>query len=626
VTTLADSGTGSLRDAVSQANRIVVFDVGGVITITSQLVIAGDNITIAGQSAPGNGITIYGNGSSFSSRTNIIVRYVRFRQGINSDSGVKAVNITDGQNMIFDHVAVQWGRWDNFGVTGTSSTVTLQNSMVGEGIDPQRFGSIMDSVHDISVARNLWIDNESRNPKFKANGQYINNVVYNWGGGGGLIGGHSGANWYEDIINNYLIAGPSATTGFLTFYANTDMVYQTGNLVDVNQDGKLNGRAVVTGDFAFDTTPPTFETAAYNKPAVPVTVLSAADAYAQVLSQAGTCQLRDAVELRLVGQLKSLGTAGAVITDETVVGGQPTVAQVTRPAGYDTDKDGMSDAWETAHGLNPNDPSDASGDSNGDGYTNVEEFLNSLADAACPAGSGGQSTGGTSSAGGAGGQTTGGTAPATGGTGAKATGGAVSTTGGAGTKASGGTVSITGGTGTNDTGGAVSVTGGTGAKATGGAVSTAGGNGGQVGTKPTAGGSGGTPNTHVYTGGITAAPTGGSLGTGGIAANGGNFGTGGKSAVTGGSQALPSSVPTGGTFGTTPPDTSATGGTAQGTSTTNSDSVAPAGSCSCSVPGASRTSRWGLLPALAGMALALRRGRSSSLKRKSARIPQSARP
>ena len=109
VTTLADSGTGSLRDAVSGSNRIVVFDVSGVIKPTDIIVVSGDNITLAGQSAPGDGITIYGREISFSSRKNIIVRYLRFRQGMTDSSGSakKTVNITDGQNMIFDHVSIQ---------------------------------------------------------------------------------------------------------------------------------------------------------------------------------------------------------------------------------------------------------------------------------------------------------------------------------------------------------------------------------------------------------------------------------------------------------------------------------------------------------------------------------------
>lgn len=387
VTTLADSGTGSLRDAVSGSNRIVVFDVGGVIKLSSVLVVGGDNITLAGQSAPGDGVTLYGHETSFSGRSNVIVRYLRFRQGMvdSSGSAQKTVNITDGQNLIFDHVSVQWGRWDNFGITGTSSTVTLQNSIVGEGVPPQNFGSIIDGEQDITIAHNLWIDNNERNPKFKANGECINNVVYDWGTGGGIIGGHSGADWYEDYVGNYLIAGPAAVANFFTFYTNTDHAYQTGNMVDVNRDGQLNGRPVVNADFA-GTSPPTFETAPHSKPPVPVTVLSAEAAYARVMAQAGTCQHRDAVELRLIAQLGSLGTKGAIIADESAVGGQPAVTQVTRPAGFDTDGDGMPDAWETAHGLDPKSATDGNGDRNGDGYTNVEEYLNEQADLACPGG------------------------------------------------------------------------------------------------------------------------------------------------------------------------------------------------------------------------------------------------
>jgi len=387
VTTLADSGAGSLRDAVSGPSRIVVFDVSGVIKLGSVLVVGGDNITLAGQSAPGAGITIYGHETSFSSRSNVIVRYLRFRQGMidTAGSAQKTVNITDGQNMIFDHVSIQWGRWDNFGITGTSSTVTLQNSIVGEGVPPQNFGSIIDGEQDITIAHNLWIDNNERNPKFKANGECINNVVYDWGSGGGIIGGHSGTDWYEDYVGNYLIAGPSAVANFFTFFTSTDHAYQTGNMVDVNKNGTLDGRAVVNADFA-GTTPPTFEAAAHSKPPVAVTVLSAEAAYARVMAEAGTCLHRDAVESRLIGQLGSLGTKGAIIADESDVGGQPAMTQVTRPAGFDTDGDGMPDAWETAHGLDPNSASDGSGDRDGDGYTNVEEYLNAQADLACPGG------------------------------------------------------------------------------------------------------------------------------------------------------------------------------------------------------------------------------------------------
>jgi pectate lyase len=380
VTNLNDTGAGSLRAALSAGNRIVVFDVGGVITIASPLVVSGDNVTVAGQTAPDHGITIYGDGTSASGRTNVVLRYLRFRQGIDSGSGTKALNVTDGSNMIFDHVSVQWGRWDTVGLTGSTKTITIQYSLLGESIDPQRFGGLVDGASEITLSHNLWLDSQSRSPKFKANGQYINNVVYNWGANG-LGGGHSGADWYEDLINNLFIKGPSSTGGFATLYASTDHVFNSGNLVDLDLDGKLAARSVVAGDFTGDT-PPTFETAAHNVPPVAVTVQTALAAYDSVIGGAGASLCRDAIDLRLITQVKSLGTKGAIITDETLVGGQPSMPMVARPAGFDTDRDGIADAWETAHGLNPNSASDASADADGDGYSNLEAYLNELGSAA----------------------------------------------------------------------------------------------------------------------------------------------------------------------------------------------------------------------------------------------------
>src|SRR4051812_37971162 len=137
VTNLNDTGAGSFRDAVSAGNRTVVFDVGGVITINSQVAFS-NNLTIAGQTAPG-GIVVYGDGVSLSNRNNIIVRYITFRQGISSGSGDKALNITNGYNIILDHVSIGWGRWDTFGITDNSHDITVQNGIMAEGIDPQNF-------------------------------------------------------------------------------------------------------------------------------------------------------------------------------------------------------------------------------------------------------------------------------------------------------------------------------------------------------------------------------------------------------------------------------------------------------------------------------------------------------
>ena len=141
VTTLEDSGTNSFRDAVSQSHRTVVFDVGGIIRLKSNIAVSSD-ISILGQTAPGEGITLYGRSVSFSGQKNVVVRYLRFREGIAGDRGKCSVNISKGSDMIFDHCSIQWGRWDCLGLTQGSHDITFQNCIIGEGIDPQRFGSL----------------------------------------------------------------------------------------------------------------------------------------------------------------------------------------------------------------------------------------------------------------------------------------------------------------------------------------------------------------------------------------------------------------------------------------------------------------------------------------------------
>ena len=175
---------------MSKPNRTVVFDVGGVIRLKSNVAVS-SHLTLDGTDAPGDGITLYGRSVSFSGQNNVIVRYLRFREGIAGDKGKCSVNLSGGGDMIFDHCSIEWGRWDCLGLTQGSHDITFQNCIIGEGVDPQRFGSLSDSVTNITYTHNLWINNQSRNPKAKGRIQYINNVVYNWGVCG-LVGGHSG--------------------------------------------------------------------------------------------------------------------------------------------------------------------------------------------------------------------------------------------------------------------------------------------------------------------------------------------------------------------------------------------------------------------------------------------------
>jgi len=326
VTTLDDSGVGSFRDAVSKPNRIVVFDVGGIIRLKSNVAVNSD-ISLAGQTAPGEGVMIYGRSVSFSGQKNCVVRYLRFREGIAGDKGKCSVNLSGGSDMIFDHCSIEWGRWDCLGLTQGSHDITFQHCIIGEGIDPQRFGSLSDDVANITYSHNLWINNQSRNPKAKGKIQYINNVVYNWGVTG-LVGGHSAANHFLDAIGNYFIAGPNSSARFTGEYKPTDHVFQKDNFTDMNKDGKLNGRLVVPDDFGKGDEAPTLEMNLNVAPQIAVKIESAQAALAHVLAAAGCSLHRDAVDARLIDEVKSFGTRGKISHDEMEAGGTGKLKEV----------------------------------------------------------------------------------------------------------------------------------------------------------------------------------------------------------------------------------------------------------------------------------------------------------
>jgi autotransporter-associated beta strand protein len=374
VTTLNDTGPGSFRDAVSQPNRIVVFAVGGIIRINSPIVVR-PNITIAGQTAPGEGITIYGDRISYSNADNTITRYIRYREGINGDSGTDAVGIASGTTMIFDHVSASWGRDETFSITGSTSNITLQDCIIGQGLLVHSAGGLMETSGGVSIFRSLYIDNWMRNPKVKGVNDYRNNVVYNWGGGGGYIpAGDSAGMTYANLINNAFIAGPNTGNEgpFKSGNANYHL-YHAGNLQDLNRDGAYN--PVPVTDSSFPTL--TIVSTPFAYPA-PTTLLSATEAVAHVLAHAGASLHRDHADTYMLAELASFGTSGAHIFNEAEIGGVGTVAGGVAPK--DTDGDGMPDWWEAAAGTNPW-VADHNDDIDNDGYTNIENYLNALAPA-----------------------------------------------------------------------------------------------------------------------------------------------------------------------------------------------------------------------------------------------------
>jgi len=371
---LGDAGPGSFRDAVSKGPRIVVFDVGGYVDLKSAVSLA-SNLTIAGQTAPGEGVALRNYEVSFSGSHNVIVRYVRFRHGVTPKQEKKyAVGAGDAENLILDHCSIEWASWDGIGMSG-SKDITLQWCLVGENIDLQRFGCLCESDR-VTFAHNLWLDNQSRNPKAKGIIQYVNNVVYNWGVTG-LVGGHSAADHSLDVLNNYFIQGPDSSGHFAGEFTSTDHVFQSGNLVALGKGGTLNGRPVLDGDFGGGKDAPTFVSQPFNHPVVSVRMDSAAVACERVIAGAGDSLRRDAIDTRLIAQVKSFGRSGKIIHDPAEVGGFGELKGGVLPPG--AAGDGIADAWKVAHGLDLKDASVARADYNHDGYSNLEKYLNELA-------------------------------------------------------------------------------------------------------------------------------------------------------------------------------------------------------------------------------------------------------
>lgn len=367
VTNLNASGAGSLAEAASKAGSFIVFDVGGVIDITNASITIASNVTIAGQTAPGEGITIYGGRVIASKSKNIILRYLRMRGGKSVNSSKCTLTLDNCENVIMDHCSVSWGPWDNVHIVDANN-ITWQYCIISEGIEPQRFGAITDGTRNWTIHHCLWANNKSRNPKMKCYLQYYNNVVYNYGMG--VIGGHSAADNYQDLMNNYFIAGPEGSAKYFDQWTETDHLYSKGNYFDGNCDGVLNGTLITDHNGATVMNSPSLSSTG------PQTLETARQAYATIVEQVGASRVRDIHDKRIITQLTSLGKQGSFIANEDDIGGIGSVADGAHIT--DKDRDGMADEWETAHGLNPL-VNDANGYSLGNGYTNIENYVNSLA-------------------------------------------------------------------------------------------------------------------------------------------------------------------------------------------------------------------------------------------------------
>ena len=431
VTTLADSARGesvipgSLRAcAEASGPRICVFRVGGTIQLSGGFRINNPYLTIAGQTAPGGGILIKGNSGIGILTHDVIIRYLRFRLlGLGSrGSGQVNIGIGNGAyNVIVDHCSTSWSLDENIQIfikesppSPAITNVTVQRCLIAEGLaghgtgllisgqdpsdaDPNLPTDVYLKVHEISAHHNLFAHNYDRNPRVSAAGtQVINNVVYNWGS---RVGVSSRKNTV-DFINNYWKKGPmSGSLIFKHESTNTSKgwvypdpsIYIAGNIVKGSfENPTADNWTLIIKDPAAGTGggPLPLSYRRYTPlPQSPtsITIESATDAYASVLADAGAnarldCQGNwvpnsDSVDIRILADVKNgTGWTGTGVVSPAVAGGFPVIA--SGAACTDTDKDGMPNEFENLHGFNANDPSDNSKDADGDGYLNLEEYLN----------------------------------------------------------------------------------------------------------------------------------------------------------------------------------------------------------------------------------------------------------
>ena len=375
---------GSLRAAVEATGpRAIVFALGGTIRLKAPLVIAHPFITIAGQSAPGGGICIRDYGLVISNTHDVVIRYLRVRPGDLSRMSQDAICLANVQNVIVDHCSASWGVDENLSVSGEGTTAaTVQWCIISESLNdswhpkgPHGMGSLIRTNGTVSYHHNLYVHNSNRNPRPGTYGEppirfdFRNNVIYNWG----ICAGYTAEDpAVVNYIANYLKTGPELRTkphiAFQIGGVSTRM-YAEGNVL-------VDGEAVLRDDWALIVRES--EDTKLKQPfPVPATWTDRADkAYERVLAGAGAfLPERDAVDERLLADIKA-GT-GMVIDSQAQVGGWPVLEAGEAP--QDTDADGMPDAWEQAHQLDPNAPEDQGADGDGDGYTNLETYLNELA-------------------------------------------------------------------------------------------------------------------------------------------------------------------------------------------------------------------------------------------------------
>jgi len=402
VTNLNDSGEGSLREGLKTANgpRTIVFAVSGLIKLKSTLKVEKNYITIAGQTAPGDGICLRDAGFQISAN-HVIVRYIRSRLGDEGGNEHDAISITKGFNVILDHCSASWSVDECFSCsTGDKNridSVTVQWSIISEALEnsihakgAHSYGALIRGCYGAKYTyhHNLFAHNRSRNPRpgnYDENTytkdpegllfDFRNNVMYNWGGSRPGYDGDEESVCRYNYVGNYGKPGPNSSSSGYAYSAGCK--YFRGYYNDNYFFGKTptDPWSLVQFKGSWSTSQKNAYKQTEPFPTGPINTDTSQEAYNKVLENAGASLVRDDVDKRIVNDVKN-GT-GAIIDDEDEVGGWPEYK--TYDVKTDSDKDGMPDNWEIQNKLNPNNPDDRNDDNNNDGYTNLEVYLNNLA-------------------------------------------------------------------------------------------------------------------------------------------------------------------------------------------------------------------------------------------------------
>ncbi|HBB93586.1 MAG TPA: pectate lyase [Bacteroidales bacterium] len=411
VDNLNDDGPGSLRQAVeTEGSRTVLFRVSGNIELKSILSITADNLTLAGQTAPGDGICLRNFGIRVKA-DNVIIRFIRIRPGDTSGEENDAITGNRNRNILIDHCSFSWAV-DEVASFYDNANFTMQWCIISESLfhsvhrkGEHGYGGIWGGLN-ASFHHNLLSDHSSRNPRFcgpRYSGKpenekvdFRNNVIYNWGFNS-VYGGEEGS---YNMVNNYFKPGPATRTNVRHRILNlTQEFFNPG----INPDTLHAGWFFIEGNFMEGDPAVTADNwnggvqykgindvmkakSRLSKPVPgdPVRTSDAKTAYREVLEHAGASMVSDPVDLRVLGEAKSgveqfgatfaLGGKG-IIDSQKDVGGWPQLKSLQPPK--DSDNDGMPDTWERKNNLNPDRP-DQNEHTLDQGYTNIEMYINSL--------------------------------------------------------------------------------------------------------------------------------------------------------------------------------------------------------------------------------------------------------